>query len=344
MRFFKTLLFLVFSNNIFSQIDSLMKDSNVIWITDFEYDLSIDSKHKDDTTYSNDIGILKYTYHDDWELKNHNSFFSSILYEASYVTPFEVYEDRDLKDTSSSLGGFVRIQEPDIDPITYETKMCGNAKLYKVNDIIKYRVHQFLYYDKSEARFKFNSIKVAPLVGVFNKNGILDSLLPLFWFKTENMRPDVNQKSITWAQRLRTQTSDVIFSNLKVIKNTFNNSPLVHQFEIFKTDEKKGFYSYNYSDGINKNVPLWVRENILTEIDTFSENGSLKLKINKPKAESINRMRLIQDWFWDNEKKKLMIYLVATAPLMPFSEKGAKDDSEHLLDFKSIFFRRTEGD
>lgn len=333
---------LLISVNAYTQIEGLSKDTNVIWIADLELDFALDKQHQKDNVYSNDIGIIKYVNDDDWEMGETVDFFSNLIFKAISSNHFEVFEDNNLTKLANAHAAILRLDTNVlVDPITYETKLCNHKMPYKSSDVIKYRIHQLLYYNKQTTRFQLKSIAAAPLViDVYNENGSV-SLKPLFWFKTEDNHPDYNKKSIVWAQRLRTQRNSIDLYKTNVLKNTFDKSPLVHQFEVFLTDEKTPFYSYNYDivNPMKENVPLQVRENILSTVDTFSVSNDIKIRIGKISADSIQKLRLIQEWYWDSDSKKLMIYLVGTAPII-----AVKDEQGYFLYDKSLFYRKTNDD
>jgi hypothetical protein len=334
MTFLKTIILFLFSFNLKAQVEAILKDPNIVWAAEFEIDFTIDKRHPLDIVHTNDIGIVKYVWQDDWEFAETENFFSNILFNHLKRDTFEVFKDKNLTKPIDSYLSTLRIDTNIVvDPITYETKSCRWLTPYESTEVVKYRVHQILCYNKEEARFVLKSIALAPLVAVYKDNK-LDSLRPLFWFKTDNERPDISQKSVIWAQRFK---HSIKLNEVSVLKNTLNQSPLVHQFEIFNTDEKTPFYSpiYVTINPMEDNIPLNVRENFISIVDTSKGN----IVVHKLSSDSIQKLRLVEEWFWDKDSKKLLIHIVATAPLISIN-----DEAGNFLFDKPLFYRKTKDD
>lgn len=334
MKFLKTLIVILLTFNLEAQVEAILKDPNIVWAAEFEIDFTIDKRHPLDIVHTNDIGIMKYVWIDDWEFGETENFFSNILFNHVKKDTFDVFKDKNLTKPIDSYLSTLRIDTNFVvDPITYETKSCSWLTPYESTEVVKYRVHQILYYNQQEARFLLKPIALAPLVAVYKDNK-LDSLRPLFWFKTDNNRPDISQKSIIWAQKFK---HNINLNEVSVLKNTLNQSPLVHQFEIYNTDEKTPFYSPIYAtiNPMKDNIPLNIRENFISVMDT-SKGDILVFKMT---ADSIQKLQMIEEWYWDKDEKKLMINLSATAPLIPF-----KDEADNFLFDKPLFYRKTKDD
>jgi hypothetical protein len=334
MKSLKTLILFLLTFNLEAQVEAILKDPNIVWAAEFEIDVTIDKRQPLDIVHTNDIGIMKYVWIDNWAFSETENFFSNILFNHLKRDSFDVFEDKNLTKPVDFYRSILRI-DPNIviDPITYETKSCRWLTPYESTEVVKYRVHQILYYNQEEARFLLKSIALAPLVAVYKDNK-LDSLKPLFWFKTENNRPDISQKSIIWAQKFK---HNINLNEVSVLKNTLNQSPFVHQFEIYNTDEKTPFYSPIYAtiNPMEDNIPISIRENFISVMDTSKGN----IVVFKMTADSIKKLRMIEEWFWDKDTKKLMIHLAATAPLFP-----VKDDAGNFLFDKALFYRKTKDD
>jgi hypothetical protein len=129
--------------------------------------------------------------------------------------------------------------------------------------------------------------------------------------------------------------------SVKILKKMNDSLPIAPLFQAFVTNPTIPFYK-------SDSMPLWVkhtfkeRQKLLIWRDTISCSGGEPMKElmilnNDTKATDVVGLRLIQNWYWDDKKKRLEIYLVATAPLI-----DVKNEADEFLFKMPLFYRRTD--
>jgi hypothetical protein len=98
MKFLKILILILIllTSHLEAQVEAILKDPNIVWAAEFEIDFTIDKRQSLDIVYTNDIGIMKYVWIDDWEFGETENFFSNILFNHLKRDTFEVFKDKNL--------------------------------------------------------------------------------------------------------------------------------------------------------------------------------------------------------------------------------------------------------
>ena len=223
----------------------------------------------------------------------------------------------------------------------FQIKVVPNSIAHE--RIVGFKARQVVYYNTKKARFDMRTVAVAPIF-IFNYSkgdGLLQRCQPLFWFKPQDLTHTqrLSKKSITWARRMDFSSGiSMNADSLTILKHTTKTNPIDDLLTVFENKPRTPFYKRE--DGLNpsKKISFDDRKKILWETDTVairdSEGFILNYEVQKTKLQSsqVTHLQLIQNWYWNDRRKRLEIYLLATAPLEDRFYWGYK---------MPLFYRRT---
>jgi len=193
------------------------------------------------------------------------------------------------------------------------------------------RAKQLLYFDENKGDFELLTFAIAP-VRLFKRyeydrkigeNKVyLSDFIP-FWLKMPNFskkksrkQPSVDDSNISWAAQIKTLDNSPRLESLRPLKNL---KPPVMQvlLDRFRTDAKFKVY-----DTAGEPIPFETRYDMLLSIDTLiminAETYEEKIEVekNELRAEDFPHLRLIQNWYWDDRQRRLVIHLQEFAPVI----------------------------
>jgi Gliding motility associated protein GldN len=353
MKCFYSFLLLIFYFPTFAQIQDIIENDSITWVAEWEADYLLDDFDASDSILNNRIYLIKYLSQDEFELQSTKRFFSYLLWEAVRNNQIKTFSDKDCTKTLANEAAlytdYYRLwfnNDTLIDPIVYDTRFDSQMHL-NYQEVMQYRVRQFIYYNISKSQFQMQVLAIAPLIKKhLNDTNDLYSLEPLFWFKPEMGKPSIYSESITWAQGLTTKENRLVFSKAKIYKNTMADTLVNHFLYSFEKRLDIPFFQINEENKFVK-IDSQERWEILNPIDSIDTNQSTEPTFDSKKylkivqyhytSEDCKALRMHQEWFWDNRQNKLFIYLKTTSLLVP-----STDEHGNFLGYKSLFYRKTE--
>ena len=198
------------------------------------------------------------------------------------------------------------------------------------------RVRQLLFYREKNADFGLLTLSLGPTLP--------DGRTFFWWNVPESAQkqaprlPRLDQASVTWARRIITRAAAPEIKAVPTIQkqdfalmpgflNTVRNRSAV---EVLNLEWKP--------------LSLDDREWIFSHVDTVmvfdlnSYEGTEKAVKFELNPDQVHRLRLVEDWYWDNRTKQLYTRLVAVAPLLDmFSTEG------EFLYLRPLFYRKCKG-
>jgi Gliding motility associated protein GldN len=350
MKCFYSFLLLIFYSPTFAQIHDIIENDSITWVAEWEADYIIDDFDASDSILNNRIYPIKYLNQDEFELQSTKRFFSYLLWEAVRNNQIKTFSDKDCTKTLANEDAlytdYNRLwfnNDTFIDPIAYDTRFDSGIH-HNYQEVMQYRVRQFIYYNISKSQFQMRVLAIAPLIkGHLNDTTNLYNLEPLFWFKPEMGKVEIHSQNIIWAQGLTTKENRLFFSKAKIIKNTMSDTLVNHFLYSFEKRLDLPFWQINNSSKLEKieNIDRWKILNpvdtiVTDELPNFSKNDFKLVQLHYT-AQDCRALRLQQEWFWDSSQNKLFIYLKTTSLLV-----SSTDEHGNFLGYKSLFYRKTE--
>ena len=218
-----------------------------------------------------------------------------------------------------------------LNPDTGEDELKETPNTWDITTWYAIRAKQLLYFDENKGDFELLTFAIAP-VRLFKRyeydrkigeNRVyLSDFIP-FWLKMPDFskkksrrQPNVNDSHISWAAQIKTLGNSPRLENLRLLKD-FKPPVMQVLLDRFRTDAK-----YKVYDTTSEPIPFEARHDMLLSIDTLiminAETYEEKIEVekNELRAEDFPHLRLIQNWYWDDRQRRLVIHLQSFAPLL----------------------------
>ena len=231
-----------------------------------------------------------------------------------------------------------------INPTTYETVQVVISNQVNPEDIKIFRAHQIVAYQPATATWKVKVIAVAPLIIRRDEAGTFMYIEPLFWIKVTDKKVKLNSPDITWAVRTRARQREGVLDFKKLIleaKKSQADLPMAHFLDKISKDERVPL------DGVaswkEPKLTTLERKNVLSRTDTIQTidpvtyESRLKIVISKTEAADLEKVRIVQEWAWDNRRKTMSVRLHSIAPI-----KDVTNEAGDFLYSAPIFYRRND--
>jgi|GEM_PF-2867033 len=308
-----------------AQLNELLKDPNITWAATFEseHDFRLSSNHEPGAfqllKVSNpDNGCANFV-HDNW--------LAHWILKEMIAGRYKAYQDPGLSIlvTHTTLVNKVSTIDTVItfDPNSYEERIQVIRNDINPDDIPAFRAQQVIYYDKKSGNFKTQLLALAPMVSLTNPSGVVVGKMPLAWLAMEGSTAtslNLQNPDITWAALLNDKANNLEIGKLKVVKDEWKTSIAQQLFVEAKNtkhqvESSKGF-------GCGKLLSKKDIENIHNAIDTVITFDpvtlveTMQVIKNEFNPAELRKVRLVQEWYFDDRKKVLVTKLKAVAPLM----------------------------
>lgn len=316
-----------------AQYERILNDPDVIWAAETDIIYSFAPAHRRDSTEWQQNHYWKsYDPKDPEKLQGGERLLHRLLNAArSGAWPAWEFNDSVYQLSSAELQS--RLDELDtISVMDLETGRFRNqAVINSVNpdDFYAIRARQLLYYDARAGDFKVYTYAIAPVrrvVETFAQSGktfeeFRYSYVP-FWLKMppfekkkKGKRADVNDKDITWAAQISTRANSPWPDSLQRVFKNFQPPVMQVLLNRFKTDQQ---YEALTSEG--DPVPFAQRAEMISRTDTVvtfdPETYEEVIKVSRRAMEAADmRLRLEQNWYWNERRQRLEIQPERFAPL-----------------------------
>ena len=339
MKALQTIILIFSLTPIFSQKEAVLKNPDIIWAGEVETDFVVDNYKQADLLGSNLISTIKLLEINPQLTDSEDNFLSQILIDEIFSNKSKFYADKNLKvplDTSSLIS---------IDTIINCFASVGEKFLFIIpnrirqSEINDYRLRQIIFYDVKKAKWGIEVLSICAVKNVTDELGDFLYRKPIFWFNVFNEKPKLSSNDIVWAKRLTTLKNSIDLDSVNVLKGLSIN-PMIHFIAALKNKPKMPFYSSDdFSD--KKKLTLYDRAKIISWVDTLTEikNGETINSIEKKELDiaKVRKLRLVQNWFWDKNKKRLSVWLEAVAPM-----KKEEDEEGKFFYERALFYQRND--
>ncbi len=260
---------------------------------------------------------------------------SSLAYRLLNLNPSEInmYKDSELRE-QFNLTDYKEIilnETPDtiitFDPKTYEEIIQIVNNKIDIDKIEVFRLKQILHYNSKTHQFGVSAVAIAPIANKYNKQTGSHTCTPIFWMPVKETLEalDLNSSSVDWVKRIG---RDIDKKDLKIIKGEQNIGEIfdaIIDHAIKNSEKAKLYYPTNELSPLPAEAIKSIKsasDTVITfDPETFEE--IIQVSPNKFHPENIKKIRLIQNWIWDNKTQKMNIQLIAFAPVLErYDTKG----------------------
>jgi Gliding motility associated protein GldN len=324
-----------------------MRDKNITWIAESYNDFLTDeiAAEKIGKRISG-AKMLKF-YNPNEDAMPEEFFLQYLILELAQNKKISIYkDDKCTQPVSYEIASGGIDTSTWSDPTTYETGCSLGRGYVDIERLLFFRAHQIIYYDSAKIQFGLRTVAIAPMTSIANERGEITGWRPFFWIKVTDLKENRNlsDESITWAKRMiLTNGVSLKVDNVKILKRFGENEPVASLFHAIKSKPKIPFYDSYYSS-------IKTEFNTTRRADFFTERDSSKpfdittynaddhhFPTNGIKVTDVKELRILQNWYWDDEKHQLEIWLSAVGPLVDM-----KNEAGEFLYKYPLFYRRTD--
>jgi hypothetical protein len=312
---FFSLCFFSFLSN--AQVDKLLKNKDITWVAEVENDFYFND-NENNSLKNNIVNVLKISKGKDYATDNY-TFFTNKITDAMVAKKIIVYEDSYCKERLPNNGYCSVDTVQDVNPNTYLTSFNVITNNVNFHRFKIFRAKQIIYYNSKKAYWGIQTLSVSPLY-TWRENDTIKRE-PSFWIPVDNKKLKLSSKSVVWAVKTSTcEASNIDFSKANILKNTLKEMPLTVFIDQAKSNKK--FKAYNYHDCKEVLSPLNLAQRIVPEKDTiFPLDPETQLPIMSTPFIAqyddfdVSKLKIVQDWFWDDKKQRLCVQTRALAPV-----------------------------
>ncbi len=344
-KIFPVIILLFYALSVSAQYDDLQKDKNITWMAEFFHDHSFALNKSS----SNDLIKLIKFEGDASNFSNNNTsnWVVNWIHSGIKSNEFDFFKDANLSKalTAEEVDGLVA----KIDTVTtFNTDTYQEMiQIIKVelssNDIQGLRVKQIIYYDQKQKNFNTRVVAIAPLVMEAawkneKSKSSTNSDYPLLWIKMDGKLPKkfkVKSSEINWAALVFSSKNPINLNEVKEVKisDGFDVKNRIYQQAI--DFEKPITLSFDGNEKLTReelNSIYTSKDTVITfSPDTYEE--MVKIVENEIKPEDISNIRIVQEWYFDQEKNRLMNQLKAICLMTNVKDKRGK-----IKYWRSLYF------
>lgn len=318
-RFLLACLFL--SPSLYAQYQDLLRNPDIVWIAEYTTDFVMNPENEaDDFEKPNYLDIIQFRNSGAegglYGRKIHaQKYLSQQLYHVLGKPGLVCYKDSLLNDamTERDLYNAMTKIDTGIGGCYNDTFIIRNEVSY--DEIGAFRVRQIFWYDQKSGAFDARLLAFAPVVDTKDNEGNLNGQRALFWLKADEPNPP---------KRIRPDRFNYIFQTKMLA-----NAPRFEDFKVWKgsLDFKKHFEQeirhpapscleaseYKPLDAAIIDFDCFGTDTIVTfHPETYEETITIE---NRNCIEQIERIRFVQNWYFDERRGQLYARLVGVAPL-----------------------------
>lgn len=225
------------------------------------------------------------------------------------------------------------------DPATSKEVIQVLVKELNASEIEIFRVKQVLHYNAKTNQLGLTPVAIAPILSTYNSKGEMVETTPLFWMpiKALSQAMDLSPSNINWAKRL---TRSIEADELNIIKGKGQIGDIFYSMleKSEKNPQKANMYhTYGNFTALTREEVKNIRSSVDTIITfdpkTFEEN--VQVVSNKLEPQSIQKIRIIQNWVWDQKTQQMNIRLIAFAPIV-----NRYDNANNFLNSGPMFYKK----
>ncbi len=343
MKIVGWLLFFVFNAGaLTAQYDRILHNPDVTWAAEIDVVYALQPPQLTDSVQLNDIIFWKnYDPRNPAPWEGGELLIEKILTAArSGAWPAWLLGDtpRQLSadEVAAQLGSRDTVEVMDVETgVTHQKVVTNDPDLTSFFGI---RAKQLLYYDTKKGEFELYTSAIAPVRhfsrSVQDRHGVWQDVylfdyvpfwlkMPEFSKKEKRKQPDLNDPNILWAAQIKTLGNTPDVEKLRPMKD-FDPPVMQDLLDRFHTD--RHFAAYDALgepiDFADRKAMLFTTDSVLTfDPETYEEK--LVVVKNEIRAADVYRLRLVEDWFWDERKGRLVIRLHSVAPMIDqFDDMG----------------------
>ncbi len=338
MRLAGIFLVLSFSTALFGQSDDLQHDPNIAWIGEQTLDFELNP------VYNNDLGE-EYNLLELVRLENQvntqgiygeiepGRYLSQQLLDALKAGAFDCFSDAQLTQPLIQRQVSEWLDHPGDLP---GAEPQPEREAVQSTDIDVFRARMLLFFDTRKQAFGTRLLAVAPLLSIRDADGQITGRTPLLWIRMaqpDRKQQKVLQKKAAYVLQTRTKDNTPDWAEWDTRKGQLD-------LQAWATRETKHpAHPVLSGETFDPMAPQALQALIFTTdtLNTFNDDGQSVVDriVQNNALEQVEKLRLVQHWYFDVRRKMLACRLVAVAPL-----QAVRNPEGRLRYYKPLFYVR----
>lgn len=322
-----------------AQYDDLLRNPDISWVAEYTTDFVMNPANETD-----DFEVLNYL--DLIHFRNsgaENGLYGRKIYAQKYLSQqlYQVlgrpglvcYKDSLVAEvmTEKDLYNAMTKVDTGIGGCYHDTIIIRNEVSY--DQIWAFRVRQIFWYNQKSGTFGARLLAFAPVIDTRDQEGNINGARTLFWLKADP-KP---------RRRFKSDHFNYVFQT-----RMLNNAPRQRDFKVLKgsLDFKKHFEheirhpspdcldasEYRPLDTAMLHLECFGTDTIVTfHPETYEETITIE---NRDCIEQIERIRFVQNWYYDERRGQLYGRIVGVAPLA-----AIRDSEGNFRYLKPLYYR-----
>lgn len=323
-----------------AQYDDLLRNPDITWVAEYTTDFEMNPENEDEL-YSR-----RFNYLDVIQFQNsgiENGLYGNKIFAKKYLSQqflknasrkgFSCYKDSLVSNLLAKEEFFSTMSKTDT-----AVGGCYNDTFIIQNDVSYeqvwcFRVRQVFWYNQKNKAFESRVLAYAPVIDIKDKEGNFAGTRALFWLKADiNPSKFFKNKRFNYIFQTKMKDNAPRFEDFKVIKGSFDFKKFFGA-EIEKPSRR--LFDQSTYDLVNTQAlqsECFGADTIVTfHPETYEEQISIE---PRNCIEQIERIRFVQNWYYDERNHRLYARLAGIAPLA-----AIRDAEGELRYYKPLFYQ-----
>ena len=321
-----------------AQFDDLLRHPDISWISTFTADYELNPVYNDnpDAEY-NLLEIIRLENRDQanglYRDAEPARYLSREILDGLQAGSFPCFADELLTQPLTRTQVRERLERPERIPgLGAQT----NRDAVQPADIDLFRVRQLLYFNARKQVFETRLLAVAPLLNLPDAEGNVAAREPVLWIKIsaatrKQIKNARNNAAYTWQTRQKDNIP--VWVDLSVQKGKMDLQAWA------SAEAAQPSHPVLRADNYAKigSAPLQALIFTTDTLNTFNDDGQSVIDriVQKNAIDQVEKLRLVQHWYFDKQRKILGCRLVAVAPVA-----AIRDEEGELRYEKPLFYIR----
>lgn len=328
-----------------AQWADLLRNPEVTWVAEYTTDYLMDLEGEEDYAYEdkpNYIDLLQFINTDnEHDLYGRNlqpsKYLSQQLLNAARDTQFQCFKDSSCRLELSTTERYHSLTKLDT---AIGCCDCPLSEMYRIikndvsfEDVWCFRTRQIYWYDRKRARFDARLLAYAPVVFTKDNEGNTTGTRTLFWVKAGELSPKtLKTKSFNYVFQTKMLHNAPSHNVLKVIKGALDFKKHFAKELSFPSYPLVNASTYQPASSDTLSAICFGTDTIISyDPTTYEEIIQLE---SRNCIELIERIRFVQNWYYDERRQRLYCRLVGVAPLATI-----RDVEGRFRFFKPLFYQ-----
>jgi len=324
-----------------AQYNDLLRDPDIIWVAEYTTDFVMNPENEDIPYYEtlpNSIDLIR--------LQNTNA--ENGLYDKTSAQKYlsqAVLQKAKTEDVGCFKDSLLQLplsREALISIIiTLDTTIGFNhpwdtiisANEVTFDQIKEFRVRQIFWYNQKNRTFDSRFLAYAPVVDTKDYEGNINGIRTLFWLKADESTPKrLENKRFSYIFQTKMRANAPRFEDFKVLKGNLDFRTVFAQEIKEPSHPCFDMYDYKPVSAIALFAKCYIADTIVTfDPATYEE----KIRVEQRDCiEQIERIRFVQNWYYDERRNRFYARLVGIAPLA-----AIRDNEGEFRYYKPLFYQ-----